>query len=61
MGNNAEQTRSLAAGIHNAHNDWWSRIELRSDIRPDPNAAAITKEAETPCAPETRIRRLAKS
>ena len=37
-----------------------SRIELRCDIRPDPDAAAIAKAAGTPYAPETRIQRLAK-
>ena len=38
-----------------------SRIDLRCDFRPDPEAAAIAKAAGTPYAPETRIRRLAKS
>ena len=36
-----------------------SRIELRCDIRPDPDVAATAKAAGTPYAPETRIRRLA--
>ena len=35
------------------------RIELRCDIRPDPDAAAA-KAAGMPYAPEIRIRRLAK-
>ena len=37
-----------------------SRIELRSDIRPDPDAAATAKAAGTSYEPETRILRLAK-
>ena len=37
-----------------------SRIVMRSDIRPDPDAAAIDKAAGTPYIPQKRIRRLGK-
>ena len=37
-----------------------SRVELRSDSRPDPVAAAIAEAAGTPYTPDRRIRKLAK-
>ena len=37
-----------------------ARIEVRTDARPDPAAAAIAKAAGTPYAPERRIRNLPK-